>query len=131
MKKMTVAEIVAMKPSLDKLANTLLPAKVSYAVSKVLTAIAPALHDASQDNIALYRALGKPSEDGTMFEIPVENRDEFNAGLETIMHREVSVHLHHICIESFNDTLIEPSVLIAISPLLVGAPVNDDGVSGG
>lgn len=131
MKQFTVAELVAMKPSLDKLANTPMPAKVSYAVAKVLTAIAPALHGASQDNIALYRALGKPSEDGTMIEIPVESRDEFNAGLATIMAREVSVHLHHICIDSFNDTLVEPSVLIAIAPLLVGSPANDDGVVGG
>lgn len=126
MKRITVAELVAMQPSLNKLANTPLPAKVSYAVSKVLISIAPALSEASQDNLALYRALGKISEDGTMMEIPAEAQDEFNAGLATIVQREVEVHLHNICIESFNDILVDPAVLIALAPLLTV----DDGAVG-
>lgn len=125
MTRITITELVAMKPSLDKLAATPLPAKVSYAVSKVLTAVAPPLHEASQDNIALYRALGKQSEDGTMMEIPDANRDEFNAGLATIMQREVDVRLHRISVEAFADTLVEPSVLIAIAPLLISDVVVD------
>ena len=120
MTKITVSELVAMKSALDKLSNTPLPAKISYAVSKVLVAVAPTLNDAAQDNIALYRALGAPNEDGTMMEIPEHNRDEFNAGLATIMQREVELKLHHIHIESFAGALVEPSVLLAITPLLVG-----------
>ena len=116
--KIKIAQLIQLNSTLQSLANSTMPAKVSYAVSKILKQIATALHDASVEHIALYSTYGVLDTETQMVIIPDDKRAEFDAANEVIVGRVIDVDLFGITLESFEDTAVTPAMLLALEPVL-------------
>ena len=117
--KLKIAQLIHLNDTLQQLASTPLPAKVSYATAKILKQIAAAMHDASVEHIALYNTLGVLDNETQVVNIPDDKRAEFDDANEQIVGREVDVELFGICLDAFEDTLVTPAMLLALEPVLL------------
>lgn len=128
--KVNLMEIIAAKDVLSRLANTDLPIKVSYALSKLIKILNEEYQDIEKFRTNLVSKYGEPDGENIRVRQESENFPKFMEEYNDFMNTEIEIKTSKIEIDvKKTDIQIKPIDLINIAPFVNFVGITDNELS--
>ena len=101
--KLTLNDLVAAQPALQRLARREAPAKIAFCLARNVRQTMPVLADYDVARKALLDRLGTPSEDKTQYTFKPEEQAEFNSEMQALLNTEIDIEITQIAEDDLPD----------------------------
>jgi hypothetical protein len=111
---MKLIDLINAQPTLARLANERMPAKLAYAIAKNLRMVNQELGDYDKARLALLDVFGKLNPETKQYDIPPEKKDQADAEYAELVQTEVKFSPHQINVETLGDLFVTPGELAVL-----------------
>lgn len=123
--KIKLGELVNSTEVLQKLSQTELKAKLSWAVTKLLKAADKEMQDFNEARMNLIQKYGEKDENGELItdenkncKIPEAGLQEFSAELNELVETEIEINVNPLNIDDLEDKEFTPAEMAILEPFI-------------